>query len=218
MLLAPIWKKIPSACGVSDDFVLRTIAEERGPLVTGFISENIYLRIKKSNQVAEKLRDIPWLISALNFHGEIGVDKLVLDSDEIVGPDLELVNLLSRKIKLISAPETQTLMGSASGSLLKHGRKRASLLNLEIETLADHAWMGCAFSFDESRSVSSGAAAILRDGSVFRAGAIGRFVTARQAVEVGLELNGRGLEEVAGLQDCSIDKFEEHRWYRQFTP
>ena len=153
------------------------------------------------------------------FHGEIGLDTLygLSQISEISDHDLKTVNLFSRKLKLVFPDEATAKVGSASGNLLKHSKKFSALLDSDCESLADHAWLACAFSFARAgRQVSSGAAAATADGNIFRAGEIEDVISAQEAAIVGMRANGREPGPSDAWATCDAQGFTEHRWYPRF--
>jgi len=207
LILAPHWKAAARQLDFSDDDLFRKVAELTGrPLAVAFVSHNIYLGDREPLPVTR-------LVSALMFHGEVGLDKVV----GLAQVEEPVIDLLSRKVKFL-LPEGVEVVGSPTSNLLMHAKKRMQLLNLPISNLADHAWIACAFSYHrQAGSVSGGAAARTGDGQVFRGGAIADLVTPREAVSHGMKVNGRRPDEIKEWFDCSPEEFREHRWFPNFS-
>jgi hypothetical protein len=210
LILAPTWKKLALTSSVKTSHFLLALAETiQAPIATAFVSENLYICPPGDKLVAR-------LAANLMFHGEIGFDALHgVRTLSDIDSELAMIDLLSRQLKLVLKDETVVKIGAASGNLLKHAKKRSSLLNGECLDLADHAWIACAFSYGKD-GVSSGAAVQGAAGAIFRAGGIENFVSAKEAVEVGMRANGAEVSEAEVWEFCDEVKFRQHRWYNEF--
>ena len=250
LLPSCIWKPLATSCGVSENYFLIACSDvTQAPLCTAFVSNNIYLFLKQNHiRTSMDGRPVAFLISSLMSHGEVGLDKLVGVFESQTEVENGVINLLSRKVKLLtdqgdiktlnkqegdeasscagqdartSTAESSQIadkgsiakIGNPSSNLLKHATKRTSLLELQTSKLSDHAWIGCGFSYSSDGVFSSGSAARTQGGAIYRAGAIDRFVSARDAVTVSLVSNGESIENVIEWSDCDSDSFKEHPWF-----
>ena len=211
VILAPHWKKLNLDGKVSDSEVLLKISEACAkPVAMAFVSRNIYLSF-------DEVKPITGLIASLMYHGEVGLDKIAGVSDSQVSAEASIIDLLARQVKVVNE-NGECSVGSMSSNLLMHGKKRMPLLSLSPKTLFDHAWLGCAFSYSrEALKISSGAAAVTRNGAIYRGGAIDGHLTAREAVLHGMASNGAAEDEVVEWADCDVDQFKSHEWFSQFS-
>lgn len=211
VILAPHWKKQAAKSTVSNTELLREFSKVcSAPVAMAFVSHNIYIGYNPH-------RPITGLITSLMYHGEVGVDMIAGLDQSQVDQELDIINLLPRKLKVVYDHE-EVSVGSMSSNLLMHGKKRMHLLSLRPKSLFDHAWLGCAFSYaKQGLHISSGAAAVTSNGAIFRAGAIEGHVTAREAVYNGMYANGARTDDIVEWVDCDTDSFTCHEWYNDFT-
>jgi len=207
LILGPRVKSAAIELGISmDDLVRKVAIETERPVAVAFVSQNLYLG-------SYGPRPIAGLVASVMYHGEVGIDKLVgFSSEEDVLKESDIIDLLPRKVKCLFET-SETILGACQSNLLMHAKKRVPLLTLQMNSLADHAWLACAFSYDRGGGISGGAAVRTRDGQVFRAGAIGELVTAREAVVHGMEANGVPTDFITEWCDCPPEIFRKHHWY-----
>ena len=208
ILLAPHWK--PLLTLLPEKQLLLEISQYlQLPLAVARGSKNIYFV-----PPGEKL--LARFAANLMFHGELGFHSIVPGS-VLQDQDISLIDQLSRRVHVLYETE-QIILGATQGNLLSHATHRSKLLDLPCETLQDHAWLACAFSYGKL-GFSTGAAAQNYNGGVFRAGEIEGFLTSQEAVAVGLEANGLTQTKNLKWSFCAKPEFQSHPWYSaRFVP
>ena len=213
VILAPQWKSIVKETRLTEKQVLLGLADTlQVPIATAFVSQNIYTCPPGDKLIAR-------LTANVMFHGEIGLDTLYgLKTISDVQEHLPVIDLFGRKLKIVLPDESTEKVGKATGRLFKHANKLSALLDSDCESLADHAWLACAFSFANSagRVVASGAAARKTDGQVFRAGEIETVISAQDAVIVGMRANNCEPDVDDNWEFCNEQNFHDHRWFPRF--
>jgi hypothetical protein len=167
-------------------------------------------------------------------HGEMAVSR-IFSPYPCSQQDERLINLLPIQVELthvssIDSSHGVAKVGSKMGKFLNHFGYRKIVMNIQPETLMDHAWIACALSYSilkppreckfdpQGGWIAGGIAGITKDGCVFRGSAVddadGTVVTANESFTESLSANGRTQEEVIDIVTCNSSQFIEHKYYK----